>query len=119
MKCAIRVARYMGMLTCDGLTQDAIAYFRLRQRGSAGLRIAERKFPHIVAAELFWANPLLRAQLQRLLLANCEVAEIGQLLKIEAAAIQTAEELHFDVRPMLESSNWILVMVIRREADAG
>ena len=57
--------------------------------------------------------------IQLLLLADCNLKEIAELLNIDAATIRMAEELYFDVRPMLGSSHWIVVMVIRREADSG
>lgn len=103
----------------DAVAACAAKYLRLRRRGDSGVQQATARFPEIEAAEALRDQPRVWKQLKLLVLADCTATEIAQRLQLDCRAVVAAEMLYFDVRPMLESPDWICCHVIAAETDRG
>ncbi|HEX3655952.1 MAG TPA: hypothetical protein VHV55_09105 [Pirellulales bacterium] len=119
---ATEFANGQGRQACavsDAAIREAVTFFELWRLGPQGQRRAERRYPHIGGAEELWANSTLRARVQLMLLADCEPSEIAGRLGIPPAVVQAVADLHFDVRGMLQATDWILTSVLLPEGDRG
>jgi len=103
----------------DAATREAGDFLRRKSQGEQHAADARRKYPFIAMAEAAWSQSELRAALQTLVLGNVPPADICTLLQLEQSVLEVIENLHFDVRPLLTATQWIVTRVISSEADAG
>lgn len=103
----------------DVATRNAGDFLRRKSHSEADSVKADKKYPLLAAAEAAWRRPDLRAPIQMLVLAGLAASEICECLKLEAEVLEVIESLHFDVRPLLSSPQWIVAHVIVPEAEAG
>lgn len=119
---ADRIAREGGPYAgrgVDGLTRQTARYLDVFRSGDGGPDRALKKYPEISAAFCAWNETSTADQLRILAIANCPREEIAARLQIDEPIVAIIEQLFFDVRWVLDASDWIVCRAIIPEIRAG
>jgi hypothetical protein len=102
--------RYFCRRRDDELTGQALRYLRLLKRSSNNAR---RTFPSLHSAhQLHESNGSITVHLLGRVLANQSATEISLRTGLDAAVIETYEDLFFDVRAHLGAADWVFAKAI-------